>query len=152
MKNWINSIIKTEKITRQTEKQINLPLAVCAILLEAAEIDEQITHTEQQIILKSLKQHFQIDTQLAQDIIQQAKQEMEKQSDLWPFTHTLSQHLDQSQKKEILIMIWKVLFADNRLDPHERLLVRRLQSMLVVNHSLMMETKRIAKSTTQPAL
>ncbi len=144
MKSWLKSVLPSAEDKRQTEQNIDLPLAVCAILLESAEIDEQISSTEQQIILDSLQQHFQLEPQAAQELLQNARLEREKQSDLWPFTRSLTKHLNPQQKEDILVMIWKVLFADNRLDPHERLLMRRMQTMLAVNHSVIIKTKSMA--------
>jgi len=123
----------------------DMRVAVCAVLLEAAEVDQQVPAAERRTIRELLKREFDLSDSAVEALIADTRTARNNASDLWPFTTAIARVYSPDQKLNLLQMVWQVIFADNRLDPYEDQLARRLQAMLSVNHSLLMEAKKRAR-------
>jgi len=130
---------------RLSELKPEPSVAVCAVLLEVASADNDFAVEERHAIAELIGAHFDLNSDEAEALMDQAQKERTVSPDLWPFTHTISQHFLPEEKAQVMEMVWRVVFADGRLDAHEEMLVRKLQSMLGVNHSLVMDAKQRAR-------
>ena len=135
----------TQGSVRQTEIKLEPQVAVCAVLLEVAHADQEFTEEERHRIAEMLQAHFDLDAGEAEELMTRAQGERAKTPDLWPFTRAISQNSTPEEKSQVLEMVWRVVFADGRLDAHEDQLVRKLQSMLAVNHSVVIAAKQRAR-------
>ena len=52
---------------------------------------------------------------------------------LHEFTHRLNQELPQSEKLAIVEMLWRVSYADGRIDKHEEQLIQRIAGLLHIS-------------------
>lgn len=131
---------------RMTEFQTDPATAVCALLLEASEVDQQSPPEERALVRALLKHRYALDEAALEELLARTREERSTTGDLWPFTHYLRRTCSPEQKLELLVMVWQVILADRRLDPYEEQWARRLPEMLAVNHSLMIEAKLRARS------
>jgi len=123
-------------------------VASCAILLEMAESDQDFDTEERRLIESMLQERYSLGAEEVKALIEQTERERTRHSDLFPFTHAITQRYTPDEKRNLLVMVWRVIFADGRLNPYEDQLAHRLQRMLAVNHSLLMEAKRLAREET----
>jgi len=130
---------------RMTDLNPDLSVAVCALLLEASEVDQQAPPEEQALVRDLLKRRFGLDEASLDQLIAETRRQRTHTGDLWPFTHYLRRTYQPEQKLELLTMVWQVILADSRLDPYEEQWVRRLPEMLAVNGSVLIEAKRRAR-------
>jgi uncharacterized tellurite resistance protein B-like protein len=126
---------------RVPEEQV----AVAAILLEVAEADRHFAPEEFREIMIQLRAYFSLSKEQVEDLLATTSVAREKATDLFPFTNTLARSYSPEKKKEVLTMVWQVIFADDRLDPFEDQLAGRLQTLLAVNHSVLIEAKEKAR-------
>lgn len=132
---------------RLTEVEPDMRVAVCALLLEAAEVDQQVPEEERLTIRRLLMREYELDQAAVEELIEATHKARGEMSDLWPFTHAIARAYSSEQKLDLLEMVWLVIFADDKLDPYEDQLARRLQQMLSVNHSVLMEAKSRARKS-----
>jgi len=130
---------------RMTDMNPEMRVAVCAILLETAEADSEVDPAEERMIREALREHFDLSADEVEELIALTQQERSQSHDLWPFTNAVARQSSPEEKRDILTMVWRVILADERLDAYEDQLARRLQQMLSVNHSLLMEAKQAAR-------
>lgn len=143
----IRSILSNNKgSVRITDQLPEEQVAVCAILIEAAEADQDFAPEELRAITLQLRNYFGLGEEQVAELMAITSAAREKAVDLWPFTRAISSAYTPEKKQEVLTMVWQVIFADNRLDPYEEQLAHRLQSMLSVNHSVLMNAKAEARS------
>ncbi len=131
---------------RMTEFNPDPAIAVCALLLEASEVDQSSPPEEQAVVRALLKERFALDEAALELLLAETRQVRSRSGDLWPFTHFLRRTYSPEQKLELLVMVWQVILADRRLDPYEEQWARRLPEMLAVNGSLMIEAKLKARA------
>jgi len=121
-----------------------LPPAAAVLLLELAVADAGIDDRERQVIEQAILQHFGLDQAEARDLIDEAVRCQRDSHSLHEFTHQLRVELEPEARGELVEWLWKVGFADGRLDRHEEHLVRRLADLLGVPHREFMRRKHRA--------
>ena len=65
---------------------------------------------------------------------------------LQEFTRQLRAGLAPEQSAELVEWLWRVAFADTRLDKHEELMVRRVADLLGVSHAEFIRRKHLARA------
>jgi len=128
-----------------SDDEVDMRVAVTVILITVAEADMEFRLEELEAIMQMLGKQYHLDESQVTLLMNMAEESRGRVSDLWPFTTALSRTMTPSQKLELLVMVWQVVFADGRLDPYEDQLLHRLQHMISVNHSVLMEAKRMAR-------
>jgi len=148
----IESLKKLLNLGTGAEKSTppDLRVATCALLLEAAESDNDVPPEERAIIVSQLRDHFALGEKEVENLIAETEAERASSSDMWPFTNAIGKAFTPDLKLDLLVMVWRVIFADGRLDPYEDQWVHRLERMLSVNHSVLMEAKRLAREPGGP--
>jgi uncharacterized tellurite resistance protein B-like protein len=120
---------------------IGLTLAVCVVLMEIAQADDEFTDDERDHVVETLKVRFTLSTEEAEELILDAEQAREESLDLWRFTNRVNEALDKEQKQKVLLEVWRVIYADGTLDSHEDYLVHKLARLFNLQHSDLIEAK-----------
>jgi len=111
-----------------------LPRAAAVLLLEMAVADAGIDDSERRVIERAMVERFELDEAEVQALIEEAALRQRDSHSLHEFTHQLRTQLAPEARAELTEWLWKVGFADGRLDRHEEHLVRRLADLLGVPH------------------
>lgn len=136
-----------ESVESEQEKPQNhdVRIAVCALLLEMANIDGEFNDDERDAILNTLKEEYELDDDMAKEIMEAAASELSESLDLWTFTNMINQNFSEDEKIRVVEMLWKVLYADGILDKHEDYLVRKLNRLLRLNLRKLVQAKHSVK-------
>ena len=126
-----------------TAEQINM--ACAALLLEVAEADYVDDPAETEAILHALKTELDLDQGAVRALLDRARQETGRATDLFPYAHLLNQRLEREQKCAILTAMWRVAMADEVLDKYEDQLLRRITELLRLEHSDFIAAKQAAR-------
>ncbi len=97
------------------------------------------------MILSILKDEYAVSPAEADEIINSAQAERDKSIDLWKFTNLINQNFSEEEKIHVLETIWRVIYADKKLDGHEDYLVHNLAKLLRLTHSQLIKAKMRAK-------
>lgn len=111
-----------------------LRLAVAALLLEVGESDYQDHPAERVAVMDAVKNHFGLDQEEADALIDLAETERAEATDYFQFTSLINRTYDLEQKKRVIEILWKVAFADDVLHKYEEHLIRRLAELLHLPH------------------
>jgi len=120
-------------------------LAACVLLLEAAHIDDECTAEEMQKVIATMEKDFSLDRAHVDELIELANTRREAATDLWQFTNHLNQHNGKEQKMAIMESVWRIFFADGRLDMHEDHFAHKLANLLRLTHEEMIAAKLKAR-------
>ncbi|MEJ2052792.1 MAG: TerB family tellurite resistance protein [Calditrichaceae bacterium] len=114
----------------------------CAVLfLEMGYIDFNLGPEEEKSISKTLVDLFQLEQDQVQELIRIAWQERKDKSDIWTFAGLIKEHFTHDQKIKILEKLWLVIFADGKVDKFEDRLIRKISSLLGLEHGDMIAAK-----------
>jgi uncharacterized tellurite resistance protein B-like protein len=136
-----------EKDTRDTpiqneeQKSHRIHIATCALLLEMAHIDGEFGDSERESIITALKSNYRLSEEEARSLMEATEKELKESIDLWQFTNLINQNYSLDDKIRIIETVWKVAYADGRLDSHEDYLVHKLAELLRLSHKQLIDTK-----------
>ena len=109
-------------------------LAVLALLVEAANIDQVFEEKEKNIITSIIQKQFSInDINLIEENINVINKDLKDSGDLVSHTKKIKNGWSIYKRKNIIEMLWKVCLADSKLDPYEDMLIRKIASLLYVD-------------------
>ena len=133
------------KVGSTTDKKAAGPhdvrIAACALLLEMANIDGKFSESERESIVYILKKDYQLSDEYTAALIEAADEELNRSIDLWQFTNLINQNYSIDEKLQIIETVWKIVYADGRLDKHEDYLVHKLANLLRLTHKQLIDAK-----------
>jgi len=117
-----------------SEKHVNdLPLAVAALLVELARMDDKVNALERRTIEQLLARAFSLDPNSVQSLVERADREMQRSAQYFPFTQQICRHASAEMRVQIIEMLWTVAYADGALDPDEDALIRQVAGLIQVS-------------------
>ena len=140
-----SSLFKSKK--KSAEPKIDKKVyAVVALLCEAAMIDEEFGENEKQVIIKILKDQFQIkDPDEISNIFKTALANLEESGDLVSYTREVKDNWKLEDRVNIIEMLWSVCLVDGKVEPYEDMLIRKVAGLLYVGDRDKNLAKKIAK-------
>jgi uncharacterized tellurite resistance protein B-like protein len=123
----------------------DLRIAVAALLVETARMDQSFGDAERAVIASLLTKSFGLPS--VSSLIQRADRRASDLVQYFPFTHNINQKMTQQEKAEFVEMLWRVAYADGVLDPHEDQLIRQIAGLIhVPDRDRMLARKRALKT------
>ena len=78
------------------------------------------------------------------ELIAQAEAHLDEATSLYDFTRVINDHYLPAQKLELVASMWRVAYADGRLDKYEEYLIRQVAELCYVSHQDYIRTKLAA--------
>jgi uncharacterized tellurite resistance protein B-like protein len=135
------------KVSENSSKPIDqktghdIRVAICALFVEIARIDETFTQTEMETILSILKEKYGLSQEHADALIAEAEKELEESVDLWQFSRLINENYSNEEKIEIIETLWRIVYVDGKMDKYEHYLMKKLKNLLRLSHDQLIEAK-----------
>lgn len=130
------------------EAEIDVKLAAAAILVHAVNVDGFIDEAERVKLSAILKRQFGLSDKETKQLIEEARERDNEAVDLYGFTSVLNRQLDDDGRREIVSMLWEIVFADGVVHEFEDNLVWRVSDLLGVSTRTRMNLKKSAGPET----
>lgn len=127
------------------QKDKSIQIATCAILLEAANADDNISDVEMSCIRKALKKFHNLESDEINELIALTREQAEGAIDIWQFTNLINQTYNTEEKMRLMEHIWIVILSDGTLDQFEDYIARKLKPLLRLDHKEWIDTKLNAR-------
>ena len=108
-------------------------------------IDGHINDEEKLALKKSLDMKFDLTDTEKEELMSLANQELDQSIDYYQFTSIINQHFDKTKKIKMIEELWRVAFADGKLDSHEEHYIRKVNALIHVSHKDFMNAKHRVK-------
>ena len=129
-----------------------LRLATAALLVEMGRADHYGDSDEATLILELLREHFVMETEDVGALYEFASEKADQVVSLHEFTSLLHRSLDEEERGRLLEMMWRVAYADRRLDPLEDSLVRKVADLLYVRNTSLMKIRDRVLAEIDPGI
>ena len=126
---------------KKHEDTHDIRVATCALFLEMAQIDGEFSASERESIISILKKDYDLSDDHIAELLKISREELKQSVDLWQFTNQINQNYSTEEKVRIIEMIWKVVYADGKLDKYEDYLVHKLAKLLRLTHKQLIDAK-----------
>ncbi len=134
-----------DKFRKDSEGDIGeqevMHLASAALLLEVSRADFNIQGEELESILNSLTKRFNFSKKEAHNLIELARTEQDSHVSIHPFVKIINDSCSADEKKLLLEDLWRVAYADNKLDKYEEYQLRKIAELLYISHSAFIQAK-----------
>lgn len=121
--------------------QKGIEYATAALMIELAKADFEEDDIERQLILAMLRDTFDIEGEYLEELMTTAEAASADASDLFQFTSLVNEHYDNDQKILLLENLWRVAYADGRLDKYEEQFIRKIAGLVNLPPSEFTKTK-----------
>lgn len=112
---------------------VDVDVAVAALLVEAARMDDRFDAAERAEITRLLKSRFDLSEKDATDLLEQAHDRVQHDTQYFRFTHTITHSMSEEERAEVIEMLWRVVYADGVLDANEDALIRQISDLIGVS-------------------
>jgi len=143
---YFKSLDETAATPRQQEEKVLL--ATCVLLLEIAKSDDDFSTEEHAAIHRILVQELSIASEKVEELLQMAARDRRRSVDIWEYTSLINDHFSRSEKISLVERMWKVIFADGKVDQYEDYMVHKLADLLRLTHDELIHAKLEAKPAT----
>lgn len=109
--------------------------ATAALLIELARADFEEDDIENALIIAMLRDTFDLDEDLLDELVKLATTATRDAHDVYQFTQLVNEHYSYEDKHKLVENLWRVAFADGRLDRYEEQFIRKVSGLLHVAHS-----------------
>ena len=117
------------------DKEIMLQRAAAVLLCEIMHADHAIDSSEQAIVINAMQSFLEMHESDANKLYAEIGMLMQDALSIHEFTSLLNTYYDETKKLKLMEWLWKVAYADGRMDAHEEHLVRRIADLLYIRHS-----------------
>jgi len=132
-------------VTSQEADARSLRLATAALLIEVTRADDQVVEVEQAVVARALRETFGLSDAETAELVELADAQAREATSLYQFTHLIDKGFDPDKKRGVVALLWRVVFADSRMEAHEEALVRKVADLIHVPHEDFINTKLAAR-------
>jgi uncharacterized tellurite resistance protein B-like protein len=126
---------------KQEEEKPDTNRAAAALMTEVMAVDNDWHDLEVQRIEELLQTSLGLPQSEAAEIVAEVLELQKKRHDLFQFTSSINEHYSQLEKFELLKNLWKVAYADGRVDAYEEHIIRRLADLIHMPHNQFIKAK-----------
>jgi uncharacterized tellurite resistance protein B-like protein len=145
LKDLFDSLAAPAPTAPRASAEHTLQLATAVLLVEVMRADPELAAAEREAILAALRDKFALADDEGERLVELAHQTSREASDLFRFTSKINASFGDAQKALMIEHMWRVAYADGRLDAHENHLMRRVADLLHVPHGTYVGAKLRAK-------
>lgn len=122
-----------------------LEIATCALFVEMAKADGEFTEDERNKIIKVMKETFELEDECVNDLIELSEQKIKESISLYEFTSIINEKYSNEDKFELIKNLWKLIYIDKTLNMYEDHLVKKIGTMLNLDHKRIIDAKLMVK-------
>jgi len=117
---------------KNTKEKVNNNIAIVALLVHAAKIDEDYTDKEKEMIKKVIMQLNDVNHDESENLLKASEKLEAESNQIVEFTKEIKKYSMES-RLNIIEIIWKIVYSDGTSDSYESKLIRRICGLLYVS-------------------
>ncbi len=122
-----------------------LRVATAVLLVEIARADFIVEPVEQQRLRQLLEQQFQLTGSELDALLEEAEADADRLVSIQHITRLMNEHYDQSMKRRVVEMMWRLVYADGDKSHYEEHLIRQIADLLYVSQNEFIQARHRAE-------
>lgn len=141
------NFFKKNKIEEKNENSVfEIELTAAVLAYEIARIDGDITNDELEILMEEIKIISKKVNKKESEILEIIEIYSKDSVSFYEFINDINKYYSKEQKLSLLNYMWRIAYADGKLDVDEEKLIRRLAEMIKIKNSDVLKLKNISKN------
>jgi len=125
--------------------ELELKLAAATLMFEVIRSDGKVDEVELNYMGELLQREFNLGEDELAELFKQAEDTAHQATSLQGFTREICENWGNNKRLKLLEYLWILALSDDRIDPHERHLVRKVAGLLYLNESEIVQSREMAK-------
>jgi len=141
LEKYFKEHLQTNNIQNTGLIENKIYVATAVLFLEMAYADFEIDPQEEKEIVAALENLFKLEPKKIDSLLQAAKAKRAEANDIFHFTNLIKEHYSRKERIFILEKLWLLIFSDGRVDKYEEALIRKITTLLGLEHGEMIQAK-----------
>ncbi len=137
--------IGSNRSNTQSNQEKKIQVATCALFIELAKADNDFSEIEKEKIISLMQDIFNLDEEYIEELIELSESKVNQSVSVYEFTTVINNNFDRDEKIDLLINLWRLVYVDDTLDQYEDGLMRKLGTLLNLEHSDLINAKLLVK-------
>lgn len=147
---WISDLVSGGRRRREHSpppppSPRDVQIATAVLLLEVSAADHEVDEREEREILRSLESAFGLSPEETAEIVGVAGSRSAASVSLYDFTRLVDRSLSKANKATVIELLFRVAYADGWLAGEEEHIIRKVATLLHVEHPAFIAAKLRAK-------
>lgn len=144
-----NYFLKKNKNSVEDEPSFEIELTAAVLAYEIARIDGDISNSELNILMEEIETIAHKVNKDSSEILNIIEIYSSDSTSFYDFVEDINKNYSKDEKLSLLYFMWRIAFADGKLDLNEEKLIRRLADLIKVKDLDVLKLKSISKTNTQ---
>lgn len=131
IRDWITRLSRAGE--HETVVPVDHRLAVAAILVHIVAVDGVVTADEKRRLREVLAKHYELSTEATEALVEEAGRRDDEAVDLYAFTSVLKRELDEDGRREVVELMWEMVYADGEVSEFEDNVVWRVAELIGIS-------------------
>ncbi len=141
------NFFKKNKIEEKNENSVfEIELTAAVLAYEIARIDGDVSNDELEILMEEIKVISKKVDKKESEILEIIEIYSEDSVSFYEFVNDINKYYSKEQKLSLLNYMWRIAYADGKLDVDEEKLIRRLAEMIKIKNTDVLKLKNISKN------
>lgn len=141
IKNFFEQHLDIKESETEEQRLKTCELAGAALMVELMQTDQHLDERESREFVRVLQDTFAIADEDMDAIVELATEEAKQATSLYEFTRLINDNYQYPDKVKLIENMWRLAFADEKLDKYEEHTIRRVADLIHVSHSDFIKTK-----------
>jgi len=144
MKNFFKDLFSKSKNQEPIDDNTVLISAI-SLMIEVSLADEIMDISEIETLKKVLLEEFDVSETNLDSLINDAKNNQNSSTSLYEFTRKINDEYEFNEKKNLILSMWKIAYADGNIDKYEEYVIRKVSDLIYISHPDFIESKHKAR-------
>ncbi len=140
----LKKVFSVDDSTSPDPERDDVRLSAALLLLEAMHADHSVSADEQIAVDKGLQALFEISEIEARELRESAERRFEEVTSMHEFVAAVNTHFSETQKEQVVEIMWRIAHSDCVLDKYEDNIIRRVAELLHLSHARFIQAKHRA--------
>ena len=144
MKKFFENLFNKKEIV-DPEKDNSVLISAISLMIEVSLADEIMDDAEIETLKSVLLKEFSVSQSEIDGLISDAKANQNSSTSLYEFTRKINDKYKFEDKKNLILSMWKIAFADGNIDKYEEYVIRKVSDLIYISHPDFIESKQAAR-------
>ena len=141
----LKNLFEDKSTLKETDDDEGLAIAAGVLMLEIARADDEIDDLEKEVVIEGVKNILHKTNHEINEIFNKVIAVVEESVSFFEFTSLINDSCSRKEKYDLLVILWKVAYADGQLDKYEEYYIRKIKDLLYLSQSDFIKAKLEAK-------